>query len=37
MDLLEQFDDGGGRELDACQAVEPKSAQAKQSSTLTTP
>src|SRR5882724_2496657 len=25
MDLLEQFDDGGGRELDACQAVEPKS------------
>jgi len=25
MDLLEQFDDGGGRELDAGQAVEPKS------------
>ena|ERR1700676_5351289 len=24
MDLLEQFDDGGGRELHACQAVEPK-------------
>src|ERR1700681_4892009 len=24
MDLLEQFDDGGGRELDACQVVEPK-------------
>ena len=25
MDFLEQFDDGGGRELDACQMVEPES------------